>query len=90
MIGVVLDGMARLENKHLTWASGKPLALFCRGCKLGSTSQENSMAENVTKKNSSKAPAKGLRSRPKDAQDNESPAHYFARKYMAAQNKTKK
>ena len=48
------------------------------------------MAENVTKKNSSKAPAKGLRSRPKDAQDNESPAHYFARKYMAAHNKTNK
>ena len=48
------------------------------------------MAENVTKKTASNAPHKGLRSRPKDAQDNESPAHYFARKYMAAHNKKNK
>ena len=48
------------------------------------------MAENVTKKTASKTPAKGLQSRPKDAQDNESPAHYFARKYMAVHNKTNK
>jgi len=48
------------------------------------------MAENVTKKTVSKTLAKGLRSRPKDAQDNESPAHYFARKYMTAHNKTNK
>ena len=48
------------------------------------------MAETVTKKTISKTLAKGLRSSPKDAQDNESPAHYFASKYMAAHNKTKK
>ena len=43
------------------------------------------MAENVAKRAAKKAAAeKGRRGRPKDAQDTESQASYYARKYMEA------
>ena len=44
------------------------------------------MAENVAKRAAKKAAAeKGRRGRPKDAQDTESQASYYARKYMESQ-----
>ena len=45
------------------------------------------MTETVAKKTASKAVAeKGRRGRPKDAQDTESQASYYARKFMQAQS----
>ena len=56
---------------------------FHRGYKVGFKTSENFMAETVAKRTYKKITAeKGRRGRPKDAQDTESRASYYARKYM--------
>ena len=60
--------------------------IFHRAFKAGSTPCENFMAETVAKRAAKKVAAeKGRRGRPKDAQDTESQASYYARKYMESQ-----